>query len=57
MPKLYSIKLSSEERDELEKLSRRRTAAADKVIKARALLLSDQSADGPGLKASEVLMG
>ena len=57
MPKLYSIKLSSEERDELEKLSRRRTAAADKVIKARALLLSDQSADGPGLKDSEVIMG
>jgi hypothetical protein len=55
MRKLYSIKLSSEERDELEKLSRRRTAAVSKVIKARALLLCDQSEDGPGLKDSEVV--
>jgi len=57
MPKLYSIKLSPEERVELENLSRRRTAAADKVIKARALLLCDQSEGGPGLKDSEVVAG
>jgi hypothetical protein len=57
MRKLYSIKLSSEERVELEKLSRRRTAAADKVIKARALLLCDQSEGGPGLKDPEVVTG
>jgi len=57
MRKLYSIKLSTEEREELEKLSRRRTAAADKVIKARALLLCDQSERGPGLKDSEVVTG
>ena len=55
MRKLYSIKLLSEERDELKKLSRRRTAAVSKVIKARALLLCDQSMEGDGLKDSEVI--
>jgi hypothetical protein len=54
MPKLHRIKLAPEERDELEKLSRRRTAAASKVIKARALLLCDQSEDGPALSDLEV---
>ena len=55
MPKVYRIKLSSRERSALEKLSRSRTAAVSKVIKARALLLCDESRKGPGLKDEEVI--
>lgn len=55
MRKLYRIKLLPEERVELEALSRKRTAAADKVIKARALLLCDESDDGKGLKDPDVI--
>jgi transposase len=54
MRKLYRIKLLPEEREELEFLSRKRTAAAHKVTKARALLLCDESDEGKALKDSEV---
>jgi transposase len=55
MRKLYRIKLLPEERSELESLGRKRTAAAHKVTKARALLLCDESDEGPGLKDWEVV--
>lgn len=56
MRKVYRIKLSAEERESLTKLSRRQTAAAQKVMKARALLLSDESPEGPGLKDPEIMV-
>ncbi len=55
MQKIYRIKLSSEERSELESLSGKRNAAAHKVLKARALLLCDESESGDGLKDSEIV--
>lgn len=55
MRKLYRIKLSAGERRQLEKLARSQTAAAQKVVKAKALLLSDESRKGPGLRAPEVI--
>lgn len=55
MRKIFRIRLSSEERGELLKLSRKRNAAAHRVRKARALLLCDESDDGEGLKDSEII--
>jgi hypothetical protein len=55
MRKVYRIKLSAAERRSLEKLGRSQTAAAHKVMKARALLLCDESRKGPGLKDPEVM--
>ena len=51
MRKLYSLKLSSEERHTLEALTRKKRIAASKVLKARALLLADESPEGKALKA------
>ena len=55
MRKIYRIKLSSEERSELEDLGRKRNAASHKVLKARALLLCDESENGEGLKDCEIV--
>lgn len=55
MRKIYRIKLSVEERSELLALSRKRNAAAHKVLKARALLLCDESEEGEGLKDPEII--
>lgn len=55
MRKIYRIKLSSEERLELEQLSGKRNAAAHRVQKARALLLCDESEAGKGLKDPEIV--
>jgi len=55
MRKIYRIKLSLEERSELEFLSGKRNVAAHKVLKARALLLCDESKDGEGLKDPEII--
>lgn len=55
MRKIYRIKLSSEERLELEKLSGKRNAAAHRVLKANALLLCDESDEGEGLKDPEIV--
>lgn len=55
MRKIYRIKLSAKERRELEKLARSLTAAVHKVIKAKALLLVDESRKGAGLKAADVV--
>ena len=55
MRKIFGIKLSSAERCELNQLSRKRSAAAHKVLKARALLLCDESEDGESLKDREII--
>ena len=55
MRKIYRIKLSSEERLGLEQLSRKRNAAAHRVLKARALLFCDESDEGEGLKDPEIV--
>lgn len=55
MRKLYRIRLLPEERVELEELSRKRSAAAHKVTKARALLLCDESDGGQALKDPEIV--
>jgi hypothetical protein len=55
MRKLYRIKLSAGERRTLQKLARSQTAAAHKVVKAKSLLLCDESRKGPGLKAAEIV--
>lgn len=55
MRKIYRIKLSPEERGELEFLTRRQSVDGHKVIKARALLLCDESDGAPGLKDPEVI--
>jgi len=49
MPKIYRIKLSQEERENLTALTRRKRAAAHKVCKAKSLLLSDEGDHGPAL--------
>jgi len=48
MAKRYVIEWLTEEREELEALVRRGKAAARKLTRARALLLSDAGAGGPG---------
>jgi hypothetical protein len=55
MRKIYRIKLSSEERSKLERLSRKRNVAAHKVLKARALLLCDESEHGEALRDPEII--
>jgi hypothetical protein len=55
MRKIYRIKLSSEERSELERVIGKRNVAAHKVLKARALLLCDESEDGEALKDPEIV--
>lgn len=55
MRKLYRLKLSSEERQSLEALTRKRRIAATKVLKARALLLADESPEGNAWKDPQIM--
>jgi len=55
MRKIYRIRLSPEERDELEALTRRKSVDGRKVTKARALLLCDESDGAPGWRDPEVI--
>jgi len=48
MPKKYVLKLTEDERGELERVVKGGKAAAWKVQRARALLLCDQGPAGPG---------
>jgi hypothetical protein len=48
MAKIYVLKLTTEEREELEHLVKRGKAAGWKVQRAQALLKCDQGRDGPG---------
>lgn len=48
MAKYYVIELLAEEREGLEALARRGKASAQKITRARALLLSDTGEHGPG---------
>ena len=47
MPKKYVVKLTAEERAELQRVVRKGRVAGWKVQRARALLRCDQGADGP----------
>ena len=55
MRKIYRIKLTPDERGDLEALTRRQSVDGHKVIKARALLLCDESEGAPGLRDPEVI--
>jgi len=52
--KIYRIKLSSEERSELEEIRSKGTHKASKFKKASALLLADESEEGPSKKDTEI---
>ena len=55
MQKIYRIKLTKDEREQLEALTKRKLIAAHKVIKARALLLCDESEHGSGWSDPKVI--
>jgi len=56
MEKIYRIKLSNQERNELEQLTNSsRRVAALKVTKARSVLLADESEQGPALGDPEIM--
>ena len=56
MQKIYRIHLSPEERRELgDLINSGRRVAAKKVIKARALLLADESDDGPAYTDANIM--
>jgi hypothetical protein len=54
MAKKYVVKLSCEERGDLEQVVKKGKAAAWKVQRAQALLQCDQGADGPGWPDEQV---
>ena len=56
MPKKYRIELTGEEREKLTALSCQKRAAAYKVSKARALLLTDESPDGPAFTDKQIVL-
>lgn len=54
MQKRYLVTLTTEEREELEAMISRGKAAARKLMRARILLLADQSEGGPAKSDSEI---
>jgi hypothetical protein len=54
MAKRYVLKLTAEEREELERVIKKGKAAAWKVQRAQALLQCDQGASGPGWPDEQV---
>ena len=54
MLKRYLVTLTVEEREELRKLISRGKAAARKLLRARILLLADQSEGGPAMSDPEI---
>ncbi len=54
MAKKYVLKLTTEERAELDQLVKKGKAAVWKIQRAQALLKCDQSAAGPGWKDAEI---
>jgi len=52
--KKHRVKLSQEERSELEKLTRTGTIAVRKLKRIRILLLSDEGEHGPGKTNQEI---
>jgi hypothetical protein len=56
MPKIYRIHLTSEERAALGALTQSgKRVSAKRVIKARALLLADESEEGPGYTDTKIM--
>jgi hypothetical protein len=54
MAKKYILKLTAQEREELERVTRSGVAAVRKVLKARTLLLCDQGENGPAWKDQDI---
>lgn len=52
--KIYRIKLSKDERGELELIRDKKRGKPSKSMRALAMLLSDQGTDGPALKDAEI---
>ena len=56
MQKIYRIKLTSEEREQLESLTRSsKKIAARKLVRARSLLLADESELGPAFPDPKII--
>lgn len=55
MRKVYRFKLTEEERKSLDSVTRTGKVAALKVLKARALLLADESSEGMGWKDPQII--
>ena len=55
MEKRYRVTLTESERDDLQKLVRVGKAAAQKLVRARILLLADQSEGGPSKSDPEIV--
>ena len=55
MRKVYRFKLTEEEREALDSLTRKGKVRAAKVIKARALLLADESSEGKGWTDAQIM--
>ncbi len=55
MRKLYRIKLTNEEREQLSEVLHAKRIAANKVLKARALLLADESSEGPSFSDAKII--
>lgn len=54
MEKRYRVKLTEEERQDLQKMVSTGKAAAKKLVRARILLLADQAEGGPGKSDPEI---
>ena len=55
MEKRYRVTLTESERNDLRKLVRVGKSAAQKLVRARILLLADQSDDGPAKSDPEIV--
>jgi len=55
--KKYVVRLSAEEREQLEMLIRKGKAPAQRLLKARILLKADVAEGGPGWSDSKVIAG
>ena len=55
MQKRYRVTLTASERDDLRKLASVGKAAAQKLVRARILLLADQAEGGPAKSDPEIV--
>ena len=55
MEKFYRVTLTEQERQELRKLVSTGKAAAQKLVRARVVLLADQAGGGPGKSDAEIV--
>lgn len=55
MRKIYRLKLTSEERSQLKAITKEKRVAAKRVLKAQALLLTDESSEGKAWTDSQIM--